>query len=353
MLRVILVTEDWLPYASTDGWTQAVTRKESKALKYYEAVIWEETASVHLYEFPNDYDAAAGVVPDQNGRFMTDDEKIAHREQHAIATANGLPPQYTQERSTYLANVFEEIADVLTSRHPQSEHHLMYSGHGAPGGDLFALQLRHEDAAAFLRSWTQALGRPLGVIDMGGPCTKGSFNDLQNFCQFSRYYVASDMPNGGYRYDDWTLSKNNQTDPELQYHRLFSSNDDLESALVGRINLKRTAYEYSRNDMVTNAVQQANYLYSCDEFKNFQPDFSAFFRRSGADPNTNMDLLQFLILYAADQDLIDKFRRVFLHRADNRDFFDWQLEANGMLVFPRAQWRRPRGRDRSSTADPT
>ena len=105
--------------------------------------------------------------------------------------------------------------------------------------------------------------------------------------------------------------------------------------------------------MVTNAVQQANYLYSCDEFKNFQPDFSAFFRRSGADPNTNMDLLQFLILYAADQDLIDKFRRVFLHRADNRDFFDWQLEANGMLVFPRAQWRRPRGRDRSSTADPT
>ena len=36
MLRVVLVTEDWMPFASTDGWTQAVTPKESEALKYSE-----------------------------------------------------------------------------------------------------------------------------------------------------------------------------------------------------------------------------------------------------------------------------------------------------------------------------
>ena len=341
MLRVVRVTKDWMPYASTGGWTQAVTRKESETLKYYEAAIWEETASVHLYEFPNDYDAAIGYDPDENGRYMTDDEKIAHRDQHAISTHAGLPPPYTASRSAFLGRVFEEFAALIVSRHPQSEHHLMYDGHGAPGGALFELQLRYEDAGAFLRSWTQTLGRPLGVIDMGGPCTKGGFNDLENFCQFSRYYVASDIPNGGYRYDDWTGEKYDQTQPELQYHNLFSSNDDLESALIGRINLKRTAYEYSRNNMVSNAVQQANYLYSCDEFKNFQPDFKAFFDQSGAEPDIIMDLHQFLILNAADQDLIDKFRRIILHSADNRDFFEWELEANGMLLFPRAQWWSP------------
>ena len=36
------------------------------------------------------------------------------------------------------------------------------------------------------------------MIDMGGPCTKGSFSDLDNFSDYATYYVASDLPNGGY-----------------------------------------------------------------------------------------------------------------------------------------------------------
>ena len=52
MLRVVRVTPDWMPFASTDGWTQAVSVKESDVLKYYEAAIWEETPSVHLLHSP-------------------------------------------------------------------------------------------------------------------------------------------------------------------------------------------------------------------------------------------------------------------------------------------------------------
>ena len=72
MLRVVGVTTDWMPFASTDGWTQAVPLKESDVLKYLEVAIWEETSSVHLYAFPNDYDASYGLTGNP-----TDTQKVA------------------------------------------------------------------------------------------------------------------------------------------------------------------------------------------------------------------------------------------------------------------------------------
>ena len=54
MLRVVIVHDDkdgWR-YYSPGGWAQAVVQKESEALRCYEAAIWEETSSVHLYAFP-------------------------------------------------------------------------------------------------------------------------------------------------------------------------------------------------------------------------------------------------------------------------------------------------------------
>ena len=104
------------------------------------------------------------------------------------------------------------------------------------------------------------MGRPLGVIDTGGPCNKGSFSDLENFCSHARYYVASDLPNGGYTPDDWTIEKHRETDPESQYHRLFAETSSLQEALVGRIDIRRRRYEYSRINMTESRTQQANYL---------------------------------------------------------------------------------------------
>ncbi len=62
--------------------------------------------------------------------------------------------------------------------------------------------MKNRDADAFLATWTGRLGKPLGVVDMGGPCNKGGYEDLANFCKHARYYVASDLPNGGYSTDD-------------------------------------------------------------------------------------------------------------------------------------------------------
>ena len=243
-----------------------------------------------------------------------------------------MPQPYTDERSAFLKSAFMDIASYLVNRHPNSDHHLAYSGHGGPGGALFELQLKYDHAHEFLNFWSQSLGEPLGVIDMGGPCTKGSFADIDNFCKSARYFVASDLPNGGYTFDDWTFEKNQETNPDAQYHNLFSVNANLEEALKGCIDLKRTRYEYSRNNMITNRVPQANYLYSCAEFSKFSPDFKSFFSSARVDYRIGDDLYQYLIDNNAPPTLVEQFNKVIVHKADNKDFFEWSEVRNGMQM---------------------
>ncbi len=330
MLRVVYVTEDWIPYASTDGWTNAVKagHKQSESMKYYEVAIWEETGSIHLYAFDNDFNPSYGLSPG-----VTDDEKIAYREGYRLMKIEGLPDvaEY-QLRSEFLKNSFIKFTNYLVNIHPNADHHLMYSGHGGPGGRLFGAQLDTGDAALFLESWALALGHNLGVVDMGGPCNKGSLADLKNFCQYADYFIASDLPNGGYRLDDWTADKHSETNPELQYHDLFLNGVNLKEVLAARIDLRRTNYEYSINNMIENKVEQANYLYACASYSDFEVAFSEFV--SGKyDYSINDDLLNYLEQNNASEDIIEKFHRLIVHSVDNKDFFEWEVISNGLLMI--------------------
>ncbi len=327
MLRVVRVTTDWMPYASTGGWTSAAELKESDALKFYEVAIWEEISAVHLYAFPNEYDHLYGL---RGG--VSDEQKIAYREQFRIREYTGLPKAYSSERSIFLKSAFMDIASFLSSEHPDSDHHLMYSGHGGPGGNLFDFQLYNNDAAEFLYHWTKSIAKPLGVIDMGGPCNKGSFSDLDYFCRYSQYFIASDLPNGGFTMDAWDSDKYDQVQPELQYHTLFANNKYLIDALKGRIDLKRTNYEYSINNMIENKVEQANYLYSCEVFKKFRADFISFLSGERMAYSVFDDLHQYMVNNRATEILISAFSDVFVHKADNRDFFEWEVVSSGMLM---------------------
>ena len=328
MLRVVLVHDDqdgWR-YSSTGGWTQAVVRKESDSLRYYEAAIWEETGSVHLYAFPNDYDGLYGTFGD-----IPADETIAYREQYAISVHSGLPEAYTDERSVFLQEAFELFTSLLVERHPDAEHHLMYSGHGGPGGALFEGQLKARDAETFLGAWAELLGRPVGVVDMGGPCNKGGYADLATFCEHARYYVASDLANGGYSLDDSTVEKYYETDAETQYHRLLEEHETLEDALIERVDLRRLHYEYARQNQTAGQVVQASYVYSCPAFNDFSVAFEEFVAGVSLTRPLSYDLRELLVGADAPPSLMEQYERVFVHAVDNRDFFTWDVTANGMI----------------------
>ena len=341
MLKVEYVERDRVTFASFVP-TWDIRLRASEFLKYYEVVIWEETSSVHFYEFPNDFDRyygyditsvdGDGFPLGYNRNDITDEQKIAYREQFLISKYTDMPTAWTDERSTFLKSVFMDIASYLVDRHPESEHHLKFRGHGGPGGRLFSGHLARDHAYEFLEFWSQSLGRPLGVIDMGGPCNKGSLADLDNFCDSARYYIASDLLNGGYSMDEFTWAKREEVWPLTQYHNLFFANQNLEEALKGRIDLKRKDYEYSRNNMIDNRVAQGNYLYSCETFRRFSPNFKAFLGSTGVDYRIFDDLYQYMIDNNAPSTLIEQFNDVFVYKADNKDFFEWSEVSNGMLM---------------------
>ena len=340
MLMVGYVQRNRVNFASLVP-TLDIKLRESEVLKYYEVIIWEETSSVHFYEFPNDFDSWYGydiIGVAANGHFrlrrnnVTDEQKIAYREQFLISKYTDMPEAWTDERSAFLKSAFIDIASYLVNHHPRSEHHLKYNGHGGPGGRLFTGHLYRAHANEFLNFWTQALGRPLGVIDMGGPCNKGSFAELDNFSEYAKYYIASDLPNGGYSMDEYTSTKHEETRPLMQYHNLFAAHQSLEDVLKGRIDLKRKSYEYSRNNMINNRIAQGNYLYSCAAFRKFSPNFKAFLDSVDVDYHISADLYQYMIDNKAPSSLIKQFNDVFVYQTDNKDFFEWNLVSNGMLM---------------------
>lgn len=345
MLRAVLVNESWTPFVEEGfgGWADGVSFKESPNLKYVEAVLWEGEGAVHVYEFDNSFDPFRGFRDD-----LSPEEYTAYRESFRVLAYPGMPvkPPDTNsspELSRYLRETFKKIASYLVSRYPDSEHHLNYHGHGAAGGRLLEYRLTYDDAAEMLAHWTEALGRPLGVIDMGGPCNKSGYEDLTNFCRFAQYYVASDMPQGNYSFDEWTLEKFNETNPELQYHRLFGESEQLRDVVTARVDIKRTAFEYSRNDMVANQWPQAIYLHSCADFEPFARDFIPFLRDRGLPVEVRGDVLDYIETSGGGVGLVEAFRRVVIYGVDNRDFFEWTDNRNG-ITMPHPDWWRERYR---------
>ncbi len=330
ILRVVYVTEDWIAYDELNAWDRAVEIKESDHVKYYEVAIWEETESVHLYAFDDQYSpyfAYQNPAP-------TSEEIIAHREQYRLMRFDNLPPKVeffiSQERSEALLEAFKAFSDLLVERHPNARHHLVYNGHGGPGGNLFEVQLLYNEVAQFLAHWTEGLGQRLGVIDMGGPCNKSGWSDLKNFCQYADYYIASDLANGGYDFDDWTLEKYNETNPDRQYHRIFADPYiDFEQALKQRLDITRQAYEYARQDMINKSLKQANYLYSCQKTRALQPTLEAFL--GPGHSRSNGDLYQILVEKDASQALKDQVLDLIIHGVDNRDFFQWDSNHHGII----------------------
>ncbi|MCC5907248.1 MAG: hypothetical protein JJU13_13635 [Balneolaceae bacterium] len=323
ILRVVHVTEDWMPFSSNSGWQRAAPIKEKHGVKFYEVAIWDETLSIHLYEFPNDYDPNYGV---REG--LSDEERISYREKFSLKTVTGMPPQL-QDRSSFVIDAFHKFSQILVDRHPDAIHNLVYSGHGSPGGELFARHLDPEEAHILLNNWTSLLGRNLGFIDMGGPCNKGGFGDLQVFCQYSKYYIASDLVNGGYAIDDFSLETYRMSDIDYNYPRILGTNDNLQKALIDRINIRRLRYEVSINNITKNEVMQANYLYSCNEFLSHEDEISYFMKKINA--KSHVDILSEMQIHNAEPSLINKVKSIISYGVDTKDFFTWPVEKNGIL----------------------
>tara|TARA_R110002167_G_scaffold248003_2_gene453964 strand:+ start:1154 stop:2833 length:1680 start_codon:yes stop_codon:yes gene_type:complete len=324
LLRATRVTEDWHTYEQT-GFISYISTTTSSNLKGYEAVIWDEVSAVHLYDFEGFDHAYWYSLPTE--------DSINYRESFRLLKFENLPLiENYDERSAFLKTAFIDIALYLTEVHQDADHHFMFLGHGGPGGKLLEAQMSYEDTSDFFQTWTSSLGHNLGLMDLGGPCNKGSMGDLQNFCKFVDYYIASDLLNGGYIPNELTVDQKLGINVELQFHNIFATSANLLEVVKSRIELKRQRYLYSDLDITANKVEQANYAYSCHSYNRFEKMFIESFADRN-DFNLNDDLLFYLQKNNATESLLDYFDLLFLHSATTKDFFEWEIESNGMLMI--------------------
>lgn len=59
---------------------------------------------------------------------------------------------------------------------------------------------------------------------------------------------------------------------------------------------------------------------------------ATFLRTTNAEYDWSDDLYLFMIRHDARPELLQAFKNVIVHQADNGDFFEWEVEANGMLM---------------------
>ena len=377
MVRGVYVTPDWVKFDSGDiAWDRAVTIKHSDRATYFEIAIWEEIDAVHFYEFPNDYEdnMLAEIprrekynlvlnypncyLPSSTNPYWDTNPKISdatvneckaelakeltdYRESFAVLKVADMPAKSAKaDRSAFLKQAIIQFLKIIVPRFPNSEYSLTYNGHGGPGGALFEGILSPKHSYDVLKTWRYLIGKNLAFIDMGGPCNKAGFSDLSTFCPFANFYIASDLPNGGYSFDDWTSEKFFSTDMDTQWHNIFSTSNSLLEAMKKRIDLMRQRYLYSVNDMTANRTEQANYLFSCAAFNFFSPQYAQAVKEAAGSfygtlsnltfgDNGHYDLME-SVEATGNGSLIEALNQVKVYQADNRDFFEWEEKRNGI-----------------------
>ena len=268
-------------------------------------------------------------------------ELTDYRENFAVLKVADMPDKSAKaDRSAFLKQAIIQFLKIIIPRFPNSEYSLTYNGHGGPGGALFEGILSPQHSYDVLKTWRYLIGKNLAFIDMGGPCNKAGFSDLSTFCPFANFYIASDLPNGGYSLDDWTSEKFFSTDMDTQWHNILSTSNSLLEAMKKRIDLMRQRYLYSVNDMTVNKTEQANYLFSCAAFNLFSPQYAQAVKEAAGSfygtlsnltlgDNGHYDLME-SVEATGNGSLIEALNQVKVYQADNRDFFEWEEKRNGI-----------------------
>ena len=174
------------------------------------------------------------------------------------------------------------------------------------------------------------LGRKLGFIDMGTLCSKGSFQDLENFYEHTDYYIASDLNVCGAVPDDETKDFYT-TDWLYHYPRLLSSYANMEDALIARIDMRRLQLEDGRIARTANKDMQSMYLYSCSEFGLYKDAIASFMKAQDSEGwGTVVDIKKIMEDNGAGPELLGALEKITIHGVDTRDFFTWPEDWNGM-----------------------
>lgn len=323
VLRVVYVPESWTSFDGS-SWEGAALIKETEVFQWFEATIWDnDVSAVHLYKFDQTFDRFQwGILSSQDW--------IDYRESYCLLKVD-IPEDLTpDEKSRYLREAFVMVFQTMVMDTPSQHYGIVYSGHGSPQGGLYGGQINPTDAQRLFEDMRALIGKKLDFLDAGSNCAQGLLIFPSRWYPYFDYYIASDLNVGGYTFDEEYENKYQEIDRDYQLPLLFSPDKTILESLRERLDLSRLRWEYSRNNMITGEVKQSISLYQMDQYEALVDRLYQHLPNDPIDPWIyNLDLWTY-IKTLADDEVEEKFSAFRTDYLSNKDFFDWDVDSNGL-----------------------
>lgn len=322
---VLRVVTAWVPFDSL-SWEQSAHIKTTNNFQWFEATIYPSAPSaVHLYKFDNTFD------PDKVFHLSRQDW-VNYRESYRLMKVDIPEGLGAEEKSHLLREAFQQFFATMVKDTPSQHYGIRYSGHGSGSGGLFENQINPTDAQWLFEYVTSLIGKKIDFLDLGGNCSEGNTAVVSNFYPYFDYILASDLLIGGFNFDDWTIEKYNQTDPDYQYPLILTPDKTIRDSLSQLLDLFRLRWEYSRNNMIAGQEKQSLSLYKADAFETLAYSLG---QELMAHPvnlgNYHYDLYTY-IKSLGRSDMESQFLSFRTEYRSNKDFFPWDVDTNGLSI---------------------
>jgi len=252
--------------------------------------------------------------------------------------------------SSWLAGKFSEILEIVYKRNGL-HYGLSFAGHGSTAdGALFEGLISATDTKVALKTVAH---KKLSLINFGGNCVEGKWNNLEVLKDFGDYVIASDLTVNGVQIEDTErqqeyLRLHSQFTPPS--HMLLLLKDQLSPQDLGQglLNGQRKLWEFGTSAIKRTKLKQSMALY---DMRNFQQLRAAMTEAWGAaSTDVRSKVTQAVKDSMCDVRAFGKsmgsskvdatFLALRIGYVSTADMFKWDVVTNG-LGFNFLGWQAP------------
>ncbi|WXR62708.1 hypothetical protein WG909_05560 [Peptostreptococcaceae bacterium AGR-M142] len=315
-LTLLNVVKTWHGEDET-SWERHIGIKETNNYVVYEAAIWDDY--VCLYKFGTEFDS-----------FELDGQD--YRDQFLISRYEISGGRDSFEGSKDIAEAFKDIFRIMIEESPAKHYGIKCTGHGSGEGYMFTSTMKPDDVQEFLTYAKDLLGRNIDFYDMSTNCNQGSVGMMNAFYPYFDYVLASELTVGGYKIDEEYKKDFMNVMDFYRYPDIFSQDITLEQKLIELVNLKRTSWEYSSKDMITNETKQSLSLLKMDEYKPLLNMVRDEIKDKNIDNIDYNEDLKTIIENLNNYEIMDRYENLIVLRETNKDFFNWDENTDALVV---------------------
>jgi hypothetical protein len=355
-LNVYKVDSDWCkPPCRQITWEVAAAKppKGDPNYQLLEVCIWRAEQRIALYEFGDSfYDEAQNSYNNWCfGSWECPSVKY-EREKHSLYEAKWDVDMDRPTLSNWMATKFSEILGIVQQR--KARHYgLSYAGHGSSAdGALFEGLILAADTKVALKPVAE---QRFSLINFGGNCVEGKWDNLNVLQDFGNYVIASDLlVNGVQISDDEKMHEYMklyaQLSPPNHMLTLLESDQPLSPRDLGARLLEgqRKLWEVAKSDIDATKLKQSLAMYDMGKFESLRSKLTEAWKSASVETQKKAKKIteeSICDVRTFGQELggsevDDAFLALRIGYTSTADMFQWDVTTNG-LGFNFLEWKAP------------